>query len=258
MPDAERWRLSDVISVDDGTLVVFRWLTQPEGADPADRVLAWSPTSNDWVRVETEPILTGTDSQFAQGGDGRIYSYDNQIDPATTPWNVEPFTLADPSEAYAGYGLDAGPDGRIYRPATGRIDRATFEIYDPVTTVRDQSSSLSGHHGYCVLEGEDLVYIVDMVMFAAYDPVTDAWSTPISTPGDRDCIGAGLGPDGRLYLASMWSGTDIVTWDPSTSAWLSVEPPPAADGFRPRFVTGPDGRLWAIDPDTSFVFVPDR
>ena len=40
---------------------------------------------------------------------------------------------------------------------------------------------------------------------------------------------------------------------------MTVEPPPAGRFFMPRFLTGSDGRLWAIDRvgGESFVFTPE-
>lgn len=254
MPAADAFAISDVLMLDDGRLVVFRWQTQPE-VDGA-RVLTWSPDSQSWLAVRTETILTGTDAQFAQGADGRIYSYDNLIDPSSDPWQVDSFALADPSEVYAGYGLDSGPDGRLYRPRTTlSMGRSAFEILDPTTGERTNSSVLTGL-GTCVLRGEDRVFLIDTVEFTAYDPASDRWSETVAMLGDRDCYGAGFGPDGRLYVASMWwEATDYVAWDFARETWLSVEPPPASE-FRPHFLTGPGGRLWAVDSRASFVFTP--
>lgn len=257
MPDASAYALSDVLTLEDGSLVVFRWETIP-GSNGA-RVVRWDDEASRWAEVATEPLHTGTAQPFAQGADGRIYSFATVIDPSSSTWQVDPFELAHPDELYEGAGLDAGSDGRIYRPLTPlSFNQVTFEIYDPLLDERETSAGLHQPFYQCILRApDDRVLAIHMTGFAAYDPSTDSWSGTTSAPSDRDCFSAGFGPDGRLYMASMWSGDDIRAYDDDTDSWLTVEPPPSSEGFMPRFITGPGGRLWAISQRESFVLTPD-
>jgi len=257
MPNADVNPLSDVLVLQDCSLVAFRW----EGTNnaPGSRVVRWDEARSQWAEVATESLYTGTDQDWAQGADGRIYSFETVIDPYTRPWQVDPFELAYPDEPYAGAGLDAGADGRIYRPLT-RLSfmQLTFEIYDPVLDARETSPSLAKPYYPCILGSPDRrVLAMNMNGFAFYDPNTGSWSETTSTPAEMDCEGAGFGPDGRLYMASTASSNDIRAYDVETRAWSAVEPPPSGEAFRPRFITGPDGRLWAIGQHESFIFTPD-
>ena len=253
MPDADVNPLSDVLMLDDGSLVVFRWSSTNEAV--GSRVVRWDEEGSRWEEVATEPFYTGTDQPWAQGGDGRIYSFETVIDPSTSTWQADPFDLAEPTEPYAGSGLDSGTDGRIYRSLS--FGQLTFEIYDPLLDGRETSATLDEPFYACILRGPDhRMLAIDMTGFASYDPGLDSWSAVTRTPGDQDCFSAGFGPDGRLYMTSMWWADDIHAYDADRDAWLSVEPPPASEGFRPRFITGPDGRLWAIGQRESFVFNP--
>ena len=256
MPDAYAYALSDVLVLRDGTLVVFRWQQDP-GVDGA-QVLRYDEDRAAWVAVATEPLLTGTDEPWAQAADGRIYTFETLIDPSTTPWSVDPFQLISISEPWAGQGLDAGSDGRIYLALP--IPGAQLQIYDPVLDRRETTSKTNEAVGRCVLRALDhRVVAIDQIGFAFYDPTSDSWSDVVEAPGgDVDCFSAGYGPDERLYVTSFTFGGDIQAWDESTGAWSSVEPPPdPQEFFHPRFVTGPDGRLWAIEPHGSFAFTPD-
>lgn len=115
---------------------------------------------------------------------------------------------------------------------------------------------MDGGYYESILPGMEVVYAVSMVDVAAYDPVTDAWHDVSANPGDQDALGAGIGPDGRIYLKSFWD-TRVTAWDGESGRWLSVQPPPYVDdSWRPLFLTGPDGQLWALDDGGSFVFTP--
>jgi hypothetical protein len=256
MPDSAEYRLSDVLVLDDGSVTVIRWSTQNDDPD----VLRWDEEDSAWVRVATEPFFPGTDTQWGQGADGRLYTFESILDPATEPWQAQPFHLAPITEPYAGTGMDAGSDGRIYRPDTEASSSAVtvLDIYDPLLDDHHASAPTDVSLVGCVLRAlDDRLIALDMARFAFYDPATDSWSADRMTPGDQDCYGAGYGPDSRLYTASMWWGGDIHAWDERSAKWLTVESPPVGRDFRPRFITGPDNLLWAIDPHDSYVFIPE-
>ena len=263
LPDPYWYAISDVLYLEDGSLIVFRSEFRPgaEGASP----VRYDEDRRAWVPVAIEETQAGPQS-FAMAADGRIYTFDEVVDPSTNPWQVDPF-LAHPDEAWAGTGLDAGADGRIYL-TTLSLSQVTFEIYDALRDERETSASIHQPIGRCVVQapGDEVIAMGDD-RFAFYDTASDSWSDVTNTPGEQHCHSAGFGPDGRLYMDSMMWPVDIHAYDRQTGTWLSVEPPPTwistplpepDEVIQPRFFTGPDGRLWALSQTESFAFTPDN
>jgi hypothetical protein len=130
-------------------------------------------------------------------------------------------------------------------------------IYDPITGEFLRSSLLSRPIGYLTSATTQL-YLIGTGGVATYDPAADAWLVESETaaPGalGHSHDSAAVGPDGRLYIHVRETGA-IFAWDRSERSWLSVAPPGVGE-WSPRFVAGPDDRLYAIDAGGSFTFIP--
>jgi hypothetical protein len=252
MPNHDDFFIVDAVLLADGRIAVVRvGVGLDSAAEP--RVITHVPGADTWQPIDIDRSY----SPLALGADGRLYHPAAVIDPRGDRWTVEPFRLVRESDVTT-VEIVSGPDGRIYRSDMS-VDRGEqLIIYDPITGEFSRSSLLSRPIGYLTSATTQL-YLIGIGGVATYDPAADAWLVE-SEPAAPGSLGyshdtAAIGPDGRLYIHIRETGA-IFAWDRSERSWLRVAPPPGVGDWSPRFVAGPDDRLYAIDAGGSFAFTP--
>ncbi|HSK93396.1 MAG TPA: hypothetical protein VLA76_04985 [Candidatus Angelobacter sp.] len=254
MPNAPAYFVRDVVTLADGRLAVFRY--ERTGSQRAS-VLTIESGDERWTPVDLdEPLDDFTLWIWTQGPDGLLYSHARVIDPSGTSWDVEPWDPGFDEEPVAP--IATGRDGRlIYREAE---HLAELLFVDPETGdwQRSSENTIIGNVD-AIHVGADLLYLVETEAVASYDPATDSWAA-LTTMPYVNAARSGIDPDERLIFLDGWESRNqqIFVFDPATGAWSELPRPLAASPtWNPIFRTGPDGRLWAVDAEQSFIYLGD-
>lgn len=265
MPGGADFMVADSLWLPDGRIAVFRWDYGSE--DPSEpEVLAYHPATDAWevVGFDGPRPFIGTAQPFALGGDDRIYTFEERIDPSAEPWRSEPFELIRETDVWAGTGLAAAGDGRIYRRADDVCcGRTELIAYDPISETFERTSSVEGRWDlpYAAPDGS-LVLLGTHAgerALITYDPVADAWGRATAVPGWLAEWHAAIDADGRAYLpVSDSSVPQLYAIDIDDGTPLTVATPDAAATWDVDLLWDPDGRLFVFGREEAWVFTPDR
>ena len=255
MPDAEAWLVDDALMLDDGRLVVFRSPYMSRGAYMA---ISIGEGDTEWtVELPGTSFTDDITQRWAQAGDGRIYSHQWVIDPTVTPWTVEPF-LIDGEVVDAA--VATGPGGNLYFNVP---DGSHLVAVDPATGMASPTSENTVITDvFNLVAWQDRIYATSISEIAAYDPATDTWADVMEFNSWQGAHRGDFAPDGLLYSldADEYGAPRLLeAADPATGEVVEIPRPlDAARDWNPIFITGPDGRLWAVDRVQSYAYVgPD-
>jgi formylglycine-generating enzyme required for sulfatase activity/N-acetylneuraminic acid mutarotase len=187
------------------------------------------PTSRSAFGAATAP----NGKIYAIGGWNNSYlSTVEEYDPVNNTWA----TRASMPTARYGLAVATGSNGKIY--AVGGVDVdgnniATVEEYDPVndtwisraslaTSRRDPGIAATNYGKIYVMGGSRVGYDGDVLdENEEYDIATNTWTTRASMPTKRTCLGAAVGPDGKVY-AIGGATSNVEAYNPSNNSWETI------------------------------------
>lgn len=242
-----------VVLLEDGRLLAM----QPPHDDSGWTVMSIRAGDETWSPIPISGLDSGRDFySFTLGPDGRIYTDALVIDPAARTW-----TAADAGweHEFASHVVGFGPDGRLYgQSPTGTslvaLDPETGEV---IESSENDSRGASALLFQALVADDTELFAVDIATVMAYDPARETWRV-VHDWGWSFAAQAGLGPDGHLYMmADEEEGRGIRRIDTAAATWSEIPRPYEAEWeWTPRFVTGPDGRLWAVGATQVFALRP--
>jgi hypothetical protein len=264
MPGGDQFLTADSLELPDGRLAVFRW-NNVSLDHPEEEVVIYNREPGGWqvVQFTGDRVPVGTDSPFVLGGDGRIYTYDTVIDVSGNSWSAEPIGLIKETDTWAGTGLTAGVDGRIYRRAEDVGGSVTELIaYDPLTGAFSRTSRITGLFDPVYAGHDDTLGLLGSRIsgIISYDIGADEWSSPvpISAFDAFDWRHTAERADGSIYLTGL--DPDIPQlWalDPDDGTQRSVELPTGITSWDVDLLWTNDDHLFAFGHDDAWIFSPD-
>lgn len=255
---------ADAIVLPDGRVTVFRW--DSGRSDPETyEVVVYDSESDSWevVTFATDRPEIGTESSFALGSDGRVYSHTQRIDISGTPWTVESFDLVREGEQWAGTNLSVGADELIYRRAddTGSA-RTELIAFDAATETFTRTAPTSVY-GSVAHGGPDGIVLFASVggqsAIAVYDTDADAWGPIIASPiplESLDAVSGAVDADGRVWVMASEGASLLYVLQPEGGTVESLSFPGETSIWGVELVWTDDGMLYAIGDEEAWVFTP--
>lgn len=253
LPNGDAHAIAGVVVLDDGRLIAFR-----EAVDRSSwGAVSIRPGDLTWTEIPISGLETRRLYSFTLGPDGRIYTEALVIDPTAPNWTAVDAGWGEPATSHV---IGSGPDDRLYRAVDGGI----LVILDPATgdigrsSANDASRNPDALSFNALLPGTTEVFAVDLATVVAYDPATDSWRLVVDW-GWHHAARSGIGPDGSIWImADEEEGRVLHRLNPVSSEWVEVPRPHEAWWeWIPHFVTGPDGRVWAIGEGQVFALRAD-
>ena len=263
---------SDAIRLPDGRIAVLFAHERGDGC-----IWIYSPATDAWEEADAEGPTTWdcfifTDERFIRGTDGRYYSTYRIIDVTTDPWQVTYAPWHGVEDGPDNLGMT--PDGRLWTAQAwcdGACHTRMFEVDAQTGAMSEASRGPSRTNPGKVIPGppSSTLFLADFGKAPlTYQPGSDTWikldhfprqphwERWMSLEWDR----AKLTDDGWLWAdASNTPAPELYVRDPDTGTWLRVETPPdLRERWRPVFIDGADGRIYAMDARQPYVFTPDR
>lgn len=266
-PELARVDVADAVLLPSGEIAALTTVRETGGG--AVCVAVFSPATFEWHR----PELVGSglepdrcflsEEQFVLGADSRLHSASRTIDLSVEPWTVEPSDLWSLASTEREVPIGIGSSGLVYlRDQLGGGTGFRMVEVDLETMSTRTTSAIEDFNRWIISDPADQILVIEYPegSIARYDPTDDSWQDVSPDPPEFVYSpAAAIGPDGRTYVwDDVAAFPDIYAWDPKLGRWLSVPLPEDLNGdfWRPAFVGGADGLLYAMDDAQPYSFLP--
>lgn len=257
------------VTAADGRIYVFC------GGSDITRCDVYDPVSDTWSQIADFPLAGRDRFDAVLGPDQKIYLFGGEdedgnyrsgaaYDPSSNSWSP----IADAPKDVLGDNVILGTDGKIYVVETWFATNGGYVlVYDPATDswsqdpnqvpagVKALTMSAAGpdHKLYLAGGDDELANVLNTAY--SFDPHTDAWVKLPDMPGTQDLGGAAWGGDGRFYVVSGNSVSDITAflgpdpgvqvYDPVSNSWSAGPNVNLQRAFAPT-VEGLDGSIYTL------------